>query len=810
MRDLVPREVARVDSFLERGISYSLLQVTANGLNKAILDATRPVREFFLSTGFHNYGTQNQGTEFKVLRAVELVSYDGSFTTVSMSLVRPASGSGDPRLWVSGLREICDAGDIIALYVRAGTMRIENLSKGTSLNVGNSFSSASTFDESESIVRAILDRATGGRDVAARPHDAIGLLPTVHRAAGVDESIEWLLEPSDVPKMLFLVGGPGAGKSHAASSAVNGLEPLDELQSDLANRTYTYNLGDRLLRLVNDATITSLEYRDNPLANEMRRAVREHETMLACVNRGVLVEELAGLSVDEDAKGTADRAILSWLSSPINYAQGLTSEDEQDGPVVITTNSEKFLVTASLRDGVREIARLAVVNLDACSLLELSPAVRIVPTFSGLERELVPSPYKVTRYKERHKLKPHETPAGALFAETFAAVVAENDASSGRDPFAANVMSMGSEAAQAGLLAVLRASEIVTGSNYTFRDLWGVIGRTLIGDAAQQLGWGGTRKTVEALQIKSVSALDRFASLQKLASYRYSQAVFGVGDDTAGSVRAPRDAITRRTSLVDPARDSIPGRFDPKSSTSGWSTPISDAFSGPVESGSPLDTLCELLSESDAFQSVVQPFDRELDSAYVAAVQDPRVGESQRAASVAWYGRYLSRLYAVSSGISAFRGEVDEWSLAWTMSPTLPSSLDSCLRTLIRPARGIESPPAIPALASRVEPIIGDNAQPRIARTSGTFELQTQRDGDSLLLRIVEAASISPWIPLDFPLVRHAASCTAGAIGLTEVADATSPRLERFRSTQLLNAGPTQSDYVVIAGSRTFKIQVGG
>lgn len=810
MRALTPAESERLRELSGHGITVGLLEVTATGLKKSILDATRPLREFFREIGFHSYEEQEQGPENKVQKLVLLVGSDGDLTPTTMSLMRPRSGNGDPRLWISNLSKVCGAGDVIALYERSGSMQIENISGRAAVQSTSIPDGPAQQQSHETILRAVLDRATGGSDVASQPNADDKILPVVHRAPGVDESIKWLLEDGDRAKMLFLVGGPGAGKSHAASFAVRGLEPQSVESSELAERVYLYSAGKRNLRLINDATISSAEFRDNPLANEIKRALLNGELLIVCVNRGVLVEELATLGLSGSGDEEPERAILRWIASANDYAEGLLSEDEQEGGVIVTSLDEGYLVTGSANLNDQILADLVTVNLDACSLLEISPKVELIEDHADAAKVLVPKPYKLERFRDRKKLANSDMPAGELLSETISALGSSAPYEASRNPFAANIASLKSEHVQSGLLNVLRSAEVVTGSNFTFRDMWGVISRVLVGDASQQLGWRDSVSTIDGLWDRAAGPIDTFVSMQKLASYRYSQALFGVGNDFADDIRSAGDPITRRMCMVDPSRDSIPGTLDWDIPSSGWSTPLSDAFAGPVDSGSPLETLRRSLSAEDPFRQIVQAFDEELDRTYVDVLEDSRLSERQRAGFIAWYGRYLMRLYALSNGVSAFRSEIDEWTLAWSLAPSIPSSLETCLRTLIRPTRDKASQPAIPALASRVEPIVGEHVAPRIARTSGTFELVTRREGDALLLGIREAGRQSPWIPLDFSLVRHAMSCTGGSIGLTEVADVTSPRLERFRSTQLLASGLVQSDYVVIAGTKTYKLQLGG
>ena len=114
----------------QNGIEYSIFEPTKTGLIKSILDATQTVRTHFGLINFHDYEAQPQQSseeDHKVTkRAVFLTPCD---TTVSrMSLYRPATKSGDPRMWFRGLGKYVEAGDQIAIVIFDGVAYLLNLS----------------------------------------------------------------------------------------------------------------------------------------------------------------------------------------------------------------------------------------------------------------------------------------------------------------------------------------------------------------------------------------------------------------------------------------------------------------------------------------------------------------------------------------------------------------------------------------------------------------------------------------------------------------------------------------------------------
>ncbi|WP_148258078.1 hypothetical protein [Pseudarthrobacter phenanthrenivorans] len=653
----------------------------------------------------------------------------------------------------------------------------------------------------------LWDRTTGGSDVAAKPASQMrSNLPTAPRPAGVEEACTWFkkgLASDSIPRFLFLVGGPGAGKSYATSEIVAGLEPIEPPQDGLAHRSYRYRAGSRELLLINDATIGSSEHRRNPLTKEIDSCVRSAKHLVACVNRGILIDESAPISSTSTFDYTAGQALVRWLAG---------DAFDQSNWHVQTDCDEPYLRAGHLFDGPDIVASVFVVFVDVCSLLERRPQVDIRLDEYGrtvFEAEA----YVIGDFAKRATLN-LATPAGSLFSQVtnLLSSCLRNGSDELIDPIRANIESLCSSRVRAGIMSVVRGAELTSGQRMTFREIWGTVTRCILGDAPDRVARDELRALVQRLQPSDLDSVTRFKDFQALAALRFSQAIFGGRSPGAGSFDPLGNPITKLTHFVDPMRDAIPGRFD-RSWESGWATPLADSFAGPVTSGSPLESLEADLDAEDSFSDILTEFDKMLDRAFVDAMHSPKIGDKDRYAFISWYGGYLGRLYALANGIPAFRPQVAAWTQAWYLSPNLPDELGFGLRTLLRPKRrpgDIESASLIPILASRTDPIVGVQSEPKLALKTGDVEMKTLRDSESLFLVLSEQGKEISRMPLDFPLVREALACGQEHAGVTEMTDVTSPRLERFRAARLIPTQLNQANYRVVVGASDFSMTVSG
>ena len=90
----------------QNGIDYGLLSITQTGLNKSIMDAVGSLRTYLKENQYHDYSEQKQGTDYKVLKPCQLVISDTDSQDQKVSLYRPETKSGDPRIWIYGLNNV--------------------------------------------------------------------------------------------------------------------------------------------------------------------------------------------------------------------------------------------------------------------------------------------------------------------------------------------------------------------------------------------------------------------------------------------------------------------------------------------------------------------------------------------------------------------------------------------------------------------------------------------------------------------------------------------------------------------------------
>jgi hypothetical protein len=107
------------------GIEAAFFVPTKTGLAKSIIDAHFTLREYLRINEIHDYEQQDQGD--KVYLECHLIKCSSAHES-RISLYRPNTKKGDPRFWISKLGEICTDSDLIALYVRNGSIYIINLS----------------------------------------------------------------------------------------------------------------------------------------------------------------------------------------------------------------------------------------------------------------------------------------------------------------------------------------------------------------------------------------------------------------------------------------------------------------------------------------------------------------------------------------------------------------------------------------------------------------------------------------------------------------------------------------------------------
>ena len=97
-------------------IDYAFIIPTETGLTKSIIDATIPIRLLLKKNNIHDYALQSQGVENKEIVKANLIFYN-SIKETTMTLYRPNTKQGDPRLWIKGLPYYCKPNNLLLVAV---------------------------------------------------------------------------------------------------------------------------------------------------------------------------------------------------------------------------------------------------------------------------------------------------------------------------------------------------------------------------------------------------------------------------------------------------------------------------------------------------------------------------------------------------------------------------------------------------------------------------------------------------------------------------------------------------------------------
>lgn len=149
------------------GLEAALLVPTPTGLDKSIMDATGALREFLSQRGYHDFRTQPQGQEHKILRDVYFVR-PATLEKSKVSLYRPPTKSGDPRIWLGSLtRSNAAAFNLLALVIIEDTLYALNMSDAAVRD---------SMDDAGSPFRKIVD---ADRKISDTASELLGLLRAI-------------------------------------------------------------------------------------------------------------------------------------------------------------------------------------------------------------------------------------------------------------------------------------------------------------------------------------------------------------------------------------------------------------------------------------------------------------------------------------------------------------------------------------------------------------------------------------------------------------------------------------------------------
>lgn len=116
MRELSDLERLNIELLVRLDVPFGLLEQTQTTLEKAYSDATQEFREFLAVASIHNYSSQLQGQEAKVLKEATVIDHL-SLIPSEVAFYRPTTKKGDPRIRISKIKQICQSGDIAVAFL---------------------------------------------------------------------------------------------------------------------------------------------------------------------------------------------------------------------------------------------------------------------------------------------------------------------------------------------------------------------------------------------------------------------------------------------------------------------------------------------------------------------------------------------------------------------------------------------------------------------------------------------------------------------------------------------------------------------
>lgn len=110
------------------GTEAAYLVPTFTGLQKSILDAHEGLRNYLKRMDFHDYDTQLQGPENKLVEKCFFIT-DKEVIQSKVSMYRPQTKSGDPRIWFYELTKYVSENNLLVIFVYQSNLYIVNASK---------------------------------------------------------------------------------------------------------------------------------------------------------------------------------------------------------------------------------------------------------------------------------------------------------------------------------------------------------------------------------------------------------------------------------------------------------------------------------------------------------------------------------------------------------------------------------------------------------------------------------------------------------------------------------------------------------
>jgi hypothetical protein len=648
----------------------------------------------------------------------------------------------------------------------------------------------------------------GGSELAYAPTKNLRVLPAdASTIGGSSAAVDWFRNSMEHSNnaMLFLVGAPGNGKSYLLKKITDGLNPIGDHSKD--RRRFDFQVPEKPgLIVVNDASAPSESGESNgQLISDINDAMTTGRFLHANVNRGVLYQELRS-----DIGDTPISELLQWLSD--------TSKGQNKNWKFLTI--QKLDKNSNLRcgrlsidfEGSKIVIPIVIVLMDFYSIFERQPKHENQTSgdwigFPGITRgEIyrIQLPRSESRSSREHWA---ETPAGQLLEKVVTQgnlLMGENN-----DPLnsiCSNLTALQQDKIFCGVLSSLRNCELITSQHISFRELWTAIATMIIGS-------GESRQSIEKaadLRLKPFEWMnksmalatdskpeDRIKLLIQISATRLGQSLYGAAqspfEKRIDFGFSPLLSITRP---ADPVLDACPTPLT-RSQQFGWVSPVIDAMRAQIGDRSIIDTLKENARSAQIdfeYSSFDKAIDDEILHLLASDYQDePLISKSDLEIVLMWYGDYLTRLFAISLGVTAFDNELHDWVSVWVKAlndQPMPQRTSKALMNILLPkfrksnqSEGDQR--LVSYLTSRTESITAKSSKPRLAiEITNSPNMRPDAIGDELLVHIRdEIGNVLLSFDLDFVLLREAMAFLDWPQAYTDNSISVIPKIERMRAS---------------------------
>jgi len=645
----------------------------------------------------------------------------------------------------------------------------------------------------------ILERSFGGIGVAVSPVSGFdkGKWPNGQSSPMSQDACNSLVyacnaaEGTTPAQMVFLVGGAGNGKSKLAADVVASVGGTRVGASNgFAQRSYEFSLPNgRTLRVINDATIPPKDKHEAPLRRDLACSLDTKEHFLGCINRGVLIGEVN----EPAAPGASDldlvaKAITGWL------LDGRSPTLESSNPFRISAAPLKggdHYKYATISKGETVHGHVHVVYMDRASLLEeWKPA----PAAHDLDGPL--STGKIGSVGLLSKAR-RETPSAFESCLSKLAAVFEGELSANDlDPIHANASTLKNEDIARGWCSMMRGAEILTGTHFSYRELWALAAHSLVGpvtsDTYRTLS---EQVAVKVAIVRQATGTERLQALMRLGELRSHMLLFeagtamqplslfkGIAGEGFAWPKTSSDAL-RAVQLADPIRQF--GASD-GADAARLSTDL-DAINEGQYPGA------KIAKEDPLVGAYWCHLDAEIEAAIKAAIApgETTLPLSDRSELLSWYGRYMYRLVALARGWPAYVSVANEWQNAWkdaNRSNRLSPEIEEAVLEILVPYDEHEKGSYYTFLQPRVTQ--GKRNSPKVRlelpRKRIAIEATTAGDRIDIQINLNSATEERPAAEatLDFHFLREAMARRDGH-GFTDSLLLIEPRIERLRAAMV-------------------------